>query len=119
VEIEVQLPNARRQNLKALSGGERALLFIALFIAVHMVRPGSFCVLDEVDASLDDVNVARFCRLLQDLALREQFLVITHNKRTMRVMQRLVGVVTQPRGISRVIEVTLKQAEGYADRGAA
>ncbi len=119
VEIEVQLPNARRQNIKALSGGERSLLFIALFIAVHMVRPGSFCVLDEVDASLDDVNIVRLCQLLEDLSQREQFLVITHNKRTMKVMQRLIGVVTQPRGISRVIEVSLKQAERYADKGAA
>ena len=119
VEIEVQLPNARRQNIKALSGGERSLLFIALFIAVHMVRPGSFCVLDEVDASLDDVNIVRLCQLLEDLSQREQFLVITHNKRTMKVMQRLIGVVTQPRGISRVLEVSLKQAERYADKGAA
>jgi chromosome segregation protein len=113
VEIEVQLPNGRRQNLKALSGGERSLLFIALFIAVHMVRPGSFCVLDEVDAALDDINVARLLRLLQELSQQEQFVVITHNKHTMKVMQRLVGVVTQPRGISRVLEVTLKQAESY------
>lgn len=119
VEIEVQLPNARRQNIKALSGGERSLLFIALFIAVHMVRTGSFCVLDEVDASLDDVNIVRLCQMLEDLSQREQFLVITHNKRTMKVMQRLIGVVTQPRGISRVIEVSLKQAERYADKGAA
>lgn len=119
VEIEVQLPNARRQNIKALSGGERSLLFIALFIAVHMVRTGSFCVLDEVDASLDDVNILRLCQLLEDLSQREQFLVITHNKRTMKVMQRLIGVVTQPRGISRVLEVSLKQAERYADKGAA
>ncbi len=118
VEIEVQLPNGRRQNLKSLSGGERSLLFIALFIAVHMVRPGSFCVLDEVDAALDDVNVVRLLRLLQDLSQQEQFIVITHNKHTMKVMQRLVGVVTQPRGVSRVLEVTLKQAEGYVEGGA-
>jgi chromosome segregation protein len=70
-------------------------------------------VLDEVDAALDDINVARLLRLLQELSQQEQFVVITHNKHTMKVMQRLVGVVTQPRGISRVLEVTLKQAESY------
>lgn len=119
IEVEVQLPGARRQNIKALSGGERSLLFIALFLAVHMVRPGSFCVLDEVDAALDDVNVERFCNLLKELADKEQFIIITHNRHTMQVMHRLVGVVTQPKGISRILEVTLTQAEGYADAGAA
>ncbi len=119
IEIEVQLPNARKQSIKSLSGGERSLLFIALFLAAHSVRRGSFCVLDEVDAALDDVNVVRFCRLIQDLAQQEQFIIITHNKRTMRVLDRLVGVVTQPRGVSRIIEVTLRQAEDYAGRGAA
>lgn len=119
IEIEVQLPSSRKQSIKSLSGGERSLLFIALFLAAHSVRRGSFCVLDEVDAALDDVNVVRFCRLIQDLAQQEQFIIITHNKRTMRVLDRLVGVVTQPRGVSRIIEVTLRQAEGYAGRGAA
>ena len=119
IEVEVQLPNARRQNIKALSGGERSLLFIALFLAVHMVRPGSFCVLDEVDAALDDVNVERFCNLLKELAVREQFVIITHNRHTMKVMHRLVGVVTQPKGISRILEVSLREAESYAESGAA
>lgn len=119
IEIEVQLPSARRQSIKSLSGGERSLLFIALFLAAHSVRRGSFCVLDEVDAALDDVNVVRFCRLIQDLAQQEQFIIITHNKRTMRVLDRLVGVVTQPKGVSRIIEVTLRQAEDYAGRGEA
>ncbi len=119
IEVEVQLPGGRRQNIRALSGGERSLLFIALFLAVHITRPGSFCVLDEVDAALDDLNVARFTRLIQELAQNEQFIVITHNNRTMRVMERLIGVVHQPRGVSKIIDVSLKQAEAYADRGAA
>jgi len=119
IEIEVQLPGGRTQNIRALSGGERSLLFIALFLAVHITRPGSFCVLDEVDSALDDVNVSRFTRLLEELSDKEQFIVITHNKNTMRVMKQLVGVVNQPKGISRIIEVSLKQAESFADKGAA
>ena len=118
VEIDVQLPGGRTQNIRALSGGERSLLFIALFLAVHITRPGSFCVLDEVDSALDDVNVSRFTRLLEELSEKEQFIVITHNKNTMRVMKHLVGVVNQPKGISRIIEVSLKQAESFADKGA-
>ncbi len=119
IEVEVQLPGGRRQNIRALSGGERSLLFIALFLAVHITRPGGFCILDEVDAALDDVNVARFARLIQELSEKEAFIVITHNKRTMRALQRLVGVVTQPKGISKVLDVTLRQAEEYVDRGVA
>jgi len=119
VEAEVMLPAGRRHSLRSLSGGQRSLIFLALFFAVHSVRSPGFCILDEVDAALDDANVELFTRLLRDFALGEQFVVITHNKSTMETADRLIGVVSRPKGVSNLLSVNLKEARRLVDRGAA
>ena len=119
VEVEVMLAGGRKHNLRSLSGGQRALIFLALFFAVHSVRSPGFCILDEVDAALDDANVERFVKLLQELARHEQCVVITHNKATMEIADRLIGVVGRPKGVSNLISVDLKEARRLADQGAA
>jgi chromosome segregation protein len=119
VEVEVMLTGGRKHNLRSLSGGQRALIFLALFFAVHSVRSPGFCILDEVDAALDDANVERFVKLLQEFARQEQCVVITHNKVTMEIADRLIGVVGRPKGVSNLISVDLKEARRLADQGAA
>jgi chromosome segregation protein len=119
VEIEVLLPGNRRHSLRSLSGGQRSLIFLALFFAVHSVRSPGFCILDEVDAALDDANVERFVKLIGEFGHDEQFIVISHNKSTMETADRLVGVVGRPKGVSNLISVDLKEARSMVDRGAA
>lgn len=121
VEVEVQLPGSRRHNLRSLSGGQRSLIFLALFFAVHSVRSPGFCILDEADAALDDANVGRFAGLIERVARgdsahpAEQFIVVTHNKRTMETGDKLVGVVGRPRGVSNLLDVSLRDARKMAD----
>jgi chromosome segregation protein len=119
VEVEVMLPGNRRHSLRSLSGGQRALIFLALFFAVHSVRSPGFCILDEVDAALDDANVTRFVKLIGEFGQDEQFIVISHNKATMETADRLVGVVGRPKGVSNLISVDLKEARSLVDRGVA
>ncbi|MFQ6099071.1 MAG: hypothetical protein ACE5O2_15175, partial [Armatimonadota bacterium] len=119
VEVMVQMPGKKQQNLLLLSGGERALTATALLFAMLRVRPSPFCVSDEIDASLDDVNVERFVRVLKRLARQSQFLIITHNKRTMEAADRLVGVTMQEPGISQMIAVELQEAIEQAERNGA
>jgi chromosome segregation protein len=92
------------------------LIFLALFFAVHSVRSPGFCILDEADAALDDANVGRFVQLIRRFAQDEQFIVVTHNKHTMEVADRLVGVVGRPKGVSNLLAVDLKGAHQMADR---
>jgi chromosome segregation protein len=115
VEIKVEVPGKRAVNLSALSGGERTLIFLALFLAVCTVRGAGFCVIDEADSSLDDANVVRFVRLVKERCEGLQFFLITHNKITMEAADKLVGVVSRPRGVSNVLEVTLTDAEKMAE----
>lgn len=110
VEIEVQLPAGRRHQLRSLSGGQRSLIFLALFFAVHNVRSPGFCILDEADAALDDANVQRFVKLIREYAQEEQFIIVTHNKATMETADKLIGVVGRPKGVSNLLEVNMKQA---------
>ena len=116
VEIEVQLPGSKRMALRSLSGGQRSLIFLALFFAVHSVRSPGFCILDEADAALDDANVKRYSQLIQRFALTEQFIIVTHNKQTMEVADRLVGVVGRPKGVSNLLAVDLKKAHRLVDK---
>lgn len=116
VEVQVQLPAARRHSLRSLSGGQRSLIFLALFFAVHSVRSPGFCILDEADAALDDANVERFQKLIRRGAGEEQFIIITHNKRTMETADKLVGVVGKPKGISNLLSVDIKQARKMVER---
>lgn len=109
VEIVAQPPGKKLQRLSLLSGGERALTAITLLFAMLKVNPVPFCVLDEVEAALDDVNVARFAHFLRHYAGNTQFIVITHRQGTMQQADQLFGVVMQESGVSSVLSVSLKE----------
>ena len=113
LEIMASPPGKRLQVMSLLSGGEQALTALSLMFAVFLTNPAPICVLDEVDAPLDDANVDRFCTLLQDLAhtTRTRFLVITHHRMTMARMDRLYGVTMSERGVSQLVSVDLGVAE--------
>lgn len=110
IDVTVQLPGRRRQDLAALSGGERALVGVALLFAILRARPAPFCVLDEVDAALDEANVTRFCDALQELSAQTQFIVITHNRRTMERAGALYGVSMNDDSVSQVLSLRLRDA---------
>lgn len=110
IEIEARLPGRREQGLAMLSGGERSLTACALIFALLKVAPTPFCVLDEVDAMLDDANVARFREMLIELSAETQFLVITHNKETVQAAQTVYGVSMAPDSASQVISLRLDEA---------
>ncbi len=107
VEIVAQPPGKRLKNLSMLSGGEKTMTVMALLFASFLVRPSPFCVLDEVDAPLDETNVVRFGQFLKQMADRSQFIVITHNKRTMEIANSLFGVTMEEPGVSKLISVRL------------
>ncbi|MDX1486294.1 MAG: chromosome partitioning protein ParA, partial [Alphaproteobacteria bacterium] len=110
LEIMASPPGKRLQVLSLLSGGEKALTTIALLFAVFLTNPAPICVLDEVDAPLDDANVARFCALVEEIARdrRTRFLLVTHHRITMARMDRLFGVTMPERGISKLVSVDLQ-----------
>ena len=107
VEIFVQLPGKKSLPLDALSGGESALTAISLIFSIFLVKPSPFCLLDEVDAPLDDANVDRFNALVREMSSRYQFLLITHNKRTMELADVLYGITMEKPGISKTVSVKL------------
>jgi chromosome segregation protein len=116
LEIYARPPGKRLQSLSLLSGGEQALTALALIFAVFLVNPAPVCVLDEVDAPLDDANVERFCNLLDEMTrlADTRFLVITHHALTMSRMHRLFGVTMAERGVSQLVSVNLEQAQQVA-----
>ncbi|MCL5110768.1 MAG: chromosome segregation protein SMC [Chloroflexi bacterium] len=114
VDIVAQPPGKRSQNLTLLSGGERALTAVALLFALLSVKPAPFCVLDEVDAALDDSNVARCLSVIADLSRQTQFIVITHNRVTMEAAGALYGVTIGRDGVSRVVSLRLEEATATA-----
>lgn len=109
VEIMVQLPGKKKQNLNLFSGGEKSLTAISLIFALLKTKPAPFCFLDEVDAALDEANVARFNRVLQELAQDFQFIIVTHNRKTMEAFDHLYGVTMQEPGVSKVVGVDLEK----------
>ncbi len=115
IEITARPPGKKPQALAMLSGGERALTAVALLFAMLEVRPAPFCVLDEVDAALDEANVGRFTDALQALARQTQFIVITHNRGTIEVADALYGVTVGDDSVSRVISLRLDEAQAIAD----
>lgn len=109
IEIVAQPPGKRLENISLLSGGEKALTAIALLFACFLIRPNPFCVLDEIDAPLDDANIGRFTRALKQMSERTQFIVVTHNKRTMEAADNLYGITMEEPGVSKLISVSLRE----------
>ena len=109
IEIEAQPPGKRLKTMAMLSGGERSLTAIALLFAMLDVNPAPFCVLDEVDAALDEANVGRFVDALKQLAPRTQFVVITHNRRTIEQADTIYGITMGEDSASRVLSVRLAE----------
>lgn len=116
IEIRVCPPGKRMQNMLLLSGGERCLTAIALLFAIQQLKPSAFCVLDEVEAALDDSNIFRFTEFLRVQAQRTQFILVTHRKGTMEACERIYGVTMQERGVSQVLSLALAtQREKFAE----
>jgi chromosome segregation protein len=111
IEIVARPPGKRLQNMMLLSGGEKALTAIALLFGLFRIKPSPFCILDEVDAPLDDVNTLRFVEMLKQMSQETQFIVITHNKITMERASRLYGVTMQERGVSRLVAVDFEEIQ--------
>lgn len=118
IEIEVQPPGKKLQNMMALSGGERALSAIALLFSVLEVRPTPFCILDEVEAALDDNNVYRFADYIRKYSKKTQFIVVTHRRGTMEAADIMYGVTMQEKGISKLLKLKFEDLEEYSADGA-
>jgi chromosome segregation protein len=110
VSIMARPPGKRISNIHLLSGGEKALTAVAMVFAIFHLNPAPFCMLDEVDAPLDEANVGRFCELVREMSNRVQFIVITHNKTTMEMMNQLMGVTMREAGVSRLVAVDIDAA---------
>jgi chromosome segregation protein len=117
LEIIARPPGKKPQTMTLLSGGEQALTAMSLIFAVFLTNPAPICVLDEVDAPLDDANVERFCNLLDSMRQRTEtrFVVVTHNPITMSRMDRLFGVTMPERGVSQLVSVDLRTAETFLE----
>lgn len=118
IDIATQPPGKRLQNVLLLSGGEKALAALALLIAVFRYQPSPFCILDEVDAPLDETNVGRFAQMLAEMSADAQFIVVTHNRRTMEMASVLYGVTMQEPGVSKLVSVNWEQARSSASHAA-
>ncbi len=108
IEIVARPPGKKMQNVSLMSGGEKALTAVALVFSIFLVKPSPYCLLDEVDAPLDDANVFRFNDLVREMSKRSQIIVVTHNKHTMEVAKKLYGVTMQERGVSTMVSVSLQ-----------
>ena len=115
IQIIAQPPGKKLQNMNLLSGGEKALTAISLIFAIFLIKPSPFCLLDEVDAPLDDINVRRFNVMIQQLMEESQFIIITHNKKTMEIGHRLYGVTMEEPGVSKMVSVEFQDATGMTN----
>ncbi|MBJ6725825.1 chromosome segregation protein SMC [Geomesophilobacter sediminis] len=107
LEIVVQPPGKKLQNVSLLSGGEKALTAVALIFSIFLIKPSPFCLLDEVDAPLDDANIGRFNEMVREMSANSQFIIITHNRSTMAVADTLYGVTMEEPGVSKLVSVRL------------
>ncbi|MDR2030962.1 MAG: chromosome segregation protein SMC [Azoarcus sp.] len=119
IQIVAQPPGKKNASIQLLSGGEKALTAIALVFAMFQLNPAPFCMLDEVDAPLDDTNTGRYAQMVKHMSSQTQFIFISHNRITMEVAQQLVGVTMQEQGVSRVVEVDMEAALRLAEPAAA
>ncbi len=110
IAVIAQPPGKRNSSIQLLSGGEKALTAVALVFSIFQLNPAPFCLLDEVDAPLDDSNVVRLCDMLKEMSEHVQFLFVTHNKITMEIAQQLIGVTMQEAGVSRLVSVDMEEA---------
>jgi chromosome segregation protein len=110
IHINVRPGGKKMRGVALLSGGERALTAISLLFALYMVKPSTYCILDELDAPLDDANIGRFVNLVRQFSERTQFIVVTHNKRTMEAADLLYGVTQQESGVSTIMSVKVEEA---------
>jgi chromosome segregation protein len=111
IEIVVQPPGKKLQSVGLLSGGEKALTAVALIFAIFMIKPSPFCLLDEVDAPLDDGNINRFNEMVREMSAKSQFIIVTHNKRTMSIADTLYGVTMEEPGVSKLVSVRLNELQ--------
>ena len=114
VSLMARPPGKRNASVQLLSGGEKALTAVALIFAIFHLNPSPVCMLDEVDAPLDDANVLRFAELIKDMSEDVQFVVITHNKLTMEMADQLLGVTMNEPGVSRLVSVDVEEAAAMA-----
>ena len=105
IGIEARPPGKRNTSLRLLSSGEKALTAISLLFAIYQVKPSPYCILDEVDAPLDDVNIHKFTRVLSKFCDETQFIIVTHNKLTMEIADYMYGVTQERKGISQLVSV--------------
>ena len=115
IDIVAQPPGKKLQLLSLLSGGERALTAIAILFAMLEIRPSPFCILDEIEAALDEANVANFADYLKQYANDTQFIVVTHRKGTMERCDALYGVAMEEKGVSRMVSVQLSELENQSE----
>ena len=115
VQVMAQPPGKRNSTIHLLSGGEKALTAIALVFAIFQLNPAPFCLLDEVDAPLDDANTDRYCKLVTEMSAGTQFLFISHNKISMEMAKQLIGVTMQEQGVSRIVAVDMDEAVSLAE----
>jgi chromosome segregation protein len=114
VQVMAQPPGKKNATIHLLSGGEKALTATALVFSMFQLNPAPFCLLDEVDAPLDDANTERFCNMVKRMSLQTQFLFISHNKIAMEMAQQLIGVTMQEQGVSRIVAVDMESAASFA-----
>ena len=114
ISIMASPPGKKKSTIKLLSCGEKALTAIALVFSIFQLNPAPFCMLDEVDAPLDDANVGRYARMVKEMSDRVQFIFITHNKITMEMADQLMGVTMHEPGVSRLVSVDVDEAAELA-----
>ncbi len=117
IDIMARPPGKQLQSISLLSGGEQTMTAVALLFSIYQVKPSPFCVLDELDAPLDESNINRFVRILQRFLVHSQFIIITHNKRTISIADVLYGVTMQEQGVSRIVSVKFHKADDQPTDG--